>query len=198
MKPIELRPDLPLEIEEKVLAPQQVIYVRLVGAYVNLDYCAAWQRLWNHVREENLFAPEIGHLCIYHDDPKVTEPDKLRTDVCLALPRVGKPKGEVGVKEVAGGKYAIFRYRGPYSNLHAVYDTIYLKWIPERGYKLGNTPGFEKYLNHPDHVKPEDLGCVDEFGAADICQCQLFFSSFSMLNRTTIRNMIFFMVPFFS
>mgnify|MGYP003069795743 CR=1 FL=1 len=157
MKPIELRPDLPLEIEEKVLALQQVIYVRLAGAYVNLDYSAAWQRLWNHVREENLFAPEVGHLCIYHDDPKVTEPDKLRTDVCLALPRVGKPKGEVGVKEVAGGKYAIFRYRGPYLNLHAVYDTIYLKWIPERGYKLGNTPGFEKYLNHPDHVKPEDL-----------------------------------------
>ena len=41
MKPIELRPDLPLEIEEKVLAPQQVIYVRLAGAYVNLDYSAA-------------------------------------------------------------------------------------------------------------------------------------------------------------
>lgn len=157
MKPIDLRPNLPLEIEEKVLAPQQVIYVRLIGVYANLDYCAAWQRLWNHVREENLFAPEIGHICVYHDDPKVTEPDKLRTDVCLALPRVGKPKGEVGVKEIPGGKYAIFRYKGPYSNLNAVYDTIYLKWIPERGYKLGNTPGFEKYLNHPDNTKPEDL-----------------------------------------
>lgn len=157
MKPVELRPDLSLEIEEKVLAPQQVIYVRLAGAYVNLDYCAAWQRLWNHVREENLFAQEVGFLCVYHDDPKVTKPDKLRTDVCLVLPRVGKPKGEVGVKEIPGGKYAIFRYRGPYANLHAVYDTIYAKWIPERGYKLGDTPGFEKYLNHPDNTKPEDL-----------------------------------------
>ena len=84
-----------------------------MGAYNQLDYCAAWQRLWNYVREENLFAPEVEHICVYHDDPKVTEQDKLRTDVCLVLPRVGKPKGEVGVKEVPGGKYAVFRYQGP-------------------------------------------------------------------------------------
>jgi len=157
MKPVEMRPDLKLEFEERVLAPKRVIYIWLMGAYNQLDYCAAWQRLWNYVREENLFAPEVEHICVYHDDPKVTEQDKLRTDVCLVLPRVGKPKGEVGVKEVPGGKYAVFRYQGPYENLRAVYDTIYAKWIPEKGYKLGDTPGFEKYLNHPDHTEPENL-----------------------------------------
>ena len=157
MKPVEMRPDLKLEFEERVLAPKRVIYIWLMGAYNQLDYCAAWQRLWNYVREENLFAPEVEHICVYHDDPKVTEQDKLRTDVCLVLPRVGKPKGEVGVKEVPGGKYAVFRYQGPYENLRAVYDTIYAKWSPEKGYKLGDTPGFEKYLNHPDHTEPENL-----------------------------------------
>ena len=99
----------------------------------------------------------MEHICVYHDDPKVTEQDKLRTDVCLVLPRVGRPKGEVGVKEIPGGKYTVFRYQGPYENLRAVYDTIYAKWIPEKGYKLGDTPGFEKYLNHPDHTEPENL-----------------------------------------
>lgn len=111
MKPVEVRPDLKLEFEEQVLAPKQVIYVWLTGAYNQLDYCAAWQKLWNYVREENLFAPDVEHICVYHDDPKVTEQDKLRTSVCLVLPRVGKPKGEVGVKEIPGGKYAIFRYQ---------------------------------------------------------------------------------------
>lgn len=96
-------------------------------------------------------------LCIYHDDPKVTEQDKLRTSVCLTLPRVGKPRGEIGVKEIPGGKYAIFRYQGSYENLRAVYDTIYAKWIPEKGYKLGDTPGFEKYLNDPAQTAPENL-----------------------------------------
>lgn len=157
MKPVEMRPDLKIDFEEKVLPVQPVIYIRLTGAYNGLDYCAAWQRLWNHVREENLFAPEVGHVCIYHDDPKVTEPDKLRTYVCLALPRVGKPKGEIGVTEIAGGKYAVFRYQGPYDHLRAVYDTVYGQLLPEHGYNLGDTPGFEKYLNHPDHTRPEDL-----------------------------------------
>ena len=84
MKPVEVRPNLKLEFEEQVLAPKQVIYVWLTGAYNQLDYCAAWQKLWNYVREENLFTPEVEHICVYHDDPKVTEQDKLRTDVCLA------------------------------------------------------------------------------------------------------------------
>lgn len=60
-------------------------------------------------------------------------------------------------KRSSRGKYAVFRYQGPYENLRAVYDTIYAKWIPEKGYKLGDTPGFEKYLNHPDHTEPENL-----------------------------------------
>lgn len=157
MKPVELKPDLKVEVEEKVLFSKQVIYVRLIGAYAGLDYGAAWKRLWDHVREENLFAPEVEHICVYHDDPKVTEQDKLRTEICIALPRVGKPKGEVGVKEIPGGKYAIFRYTGSYANLRAVYDTIYGKLLPEHGYKLGDTPGFEKYLNHPDQTKPDEL-----------------------------------------
>ena len=80
MKPVEVRPNLKLEFEEQVLAPKQVIYVWLTGAYNQLDYCAAWQKLWNYVREENLFTPEVEHICVYHDDPKVTEQDKLRTD----------------------------------------------------------------------------------------------------------------------
>ena len=75
MKPVEVRPDLKLEFEEQVLAPKQVIYVWLTGAYNQLDYCAAWQKLWNYVREENLFAPDVEFLCVYHDDPKVTEQD---------------------------------------------------------------------------------------------------------------------------
>ena len=103
-----MRPDLKLEFEERVLAPKRVIYIWLMGAYNQLDYCAAWQRLWNYVREENLFAPEVEHICVYHDDPKVTEQDKLRTDVCLVLPRVGKPKGEVGVKKFPGENMRYF------------------------------------------------------------------------------------------
>ena len=54
----------------------------------------------------------MEHLAIYHDDPKVTEPEKLRTDICLVIKKEGKPQGEIGVKEMKDGKFAMFLYKG--------------------------------------------------------------------------------------
>lgn len=157
MRPLEVREDLKIETEVRNIPDQQVAYLRLSGTYMNLDYCSAWQRLWQFVKEQNLFSEGIEHICIYHDDPKITEPDKLRTDVCLILLKPAVPKGEIGVKQLAGGKYAIFRYQGPYEHLKSVYDTIYARLLPERGNKPANAPGYEKYLNNPANTAPKDL-----------------------------------------
>lgn len=158
MRPVQINPNLKLdEPQIKTLAPQQAIYLRLTGAYMNNDYCKAWEKLWNFVREQNLFGPGMEHICIYHDDPKVTEPEKLRTDVCLTVSRPVTPKGEIGVKNIEGGKYAIFRYQGSYANLGAVYDMIYSQCLPANGYRIGMSPGYEKYLNNPSDTDPENL-----------------------------------------
>ena len=100
---------------------------------------------------------DIEHVAIYHDDPKVTEESKLRTDICLALPKKAAPKGEIGVKTIEGGKYAMFLYTGSYEHLGAVYDTIYGKWLSESGQRLRNYHCFEKYINNPDKTPPEKL-----------------------------------------
>lgn len=158
MRPVLLNPDLKLKAPKIIeMEPKSVIYLRLTGAYMNIDYAGAWTRLWAFVKEHKLFSAGIEHLCVYHDDPKVTEADKLRTDVCLVVQKPAVAKGEVGVKCIEGGKYAVFSYQGPYADLGVVYDTIYGKWLPESGYTLGMTPGFEKYLNHPDKTEPGKL-----------------------------------------
>lgn len=157
MKPIEIRQDLNIETEVKELPERQIAYVRLSGAYMNLDFCGAWQKLWNFVKEQNLFSEGIEHICIYHDDPKVTEEDKLRTYVCLVLPKPAKPVGEIGVKMLPAAKYAIFRYKGPYEHLKSVYDTIYSGKLPEGGFKLLDAPCYENYLNNPANTAPEEL-----------------------------------------
>jgi AraC family transcriptional regulator len=87
----------------------------------------------------------------------VTEESKLRTDVCLVLPGKAESKGEIGVKTIEGGKYAMFLYIGSYEHLGAVYDTIYAKWLPESGQKLRDYHCFEKYLNNPGKTPPEKL-----------------------------------------
>lgn len=158
MKPEQINPDLKIDGPSiKNLPNQQAIYIRLKGAYMTIDYCSAWERLWKYVREQGLFGPEIEHICIYHDDPKVTEPEKLQTDVCLTLNSTAKPQGEIGVKSIEGGRYAIFSYQGSYANLGSVYNMIYGQYLPANGYRLGRTPGFEKYLNNPSDTDPENL-----------------------------------------
>ncbi len=122
-----------------------------------LAYCEAWKKLYAYVNEEKIYTGCMEYICIFHDDPKVTETKNLRTDVCFTVPVAVQPKGEIGVKEIPRGKYLVFRYKGPYSNLGAVYDTIYGHWIPESGYKISDARGYEVYLNNPGNTPPEEL-----------------------------------------
>ena len=153
---VELRPDLNVISKVETIPAQQVVYVRLSGDYPSHDFCGAWRKLYKFVYE-NKIENTMGHICVYHDDPKVTPTEKLRTDVCLTVTGPVVPRGEVGVKEIPAGKYAVFTYKGPYDHLYAVYNTIYAHWLPELGCALRDAPNFEKYVNDPDHAAPEDL-----------------------------------------
>ncbi|WP_372474709.1 GyrI-like domain-containing protein [Capnocytophaga sp. ARDL2] len=139
------------------LEPKKVIYIALTGTYGTLNYGDTYVKLWAFVKENKLFTAGIEHICISHDDPKITEGDKQRSDICLAIHKPAKPQGEVGVKEIEGGKYAVFHYQGAYDNLGKVYDTIFGKWLPESGYELRSIVPFEKYLNDARKTPPEKL-----------------------------------------
>lgn len=139
------------------LDSKRAIYIRLNGAYNNLDFPGTFAKLWSYVKERKLFSAGIEHIGIYHNDPKVTEVEKLRSDVCLVICKPAEPHGEIGVKDIAGGKYAIFSYQGPYNNLGVVYDTIFSKWMPESGEQLRDQPLFEKYINDPTRTEPAKL-----------------------------------------
>lgn len=179
MKPLKINSNLELTERIVTLEPKKAIYVCLIGDYKKNDYGMAWQKLWQYVRSSGKFSEEmkkicqdnpnpniikqmliegkIAHVGIYHDDPKVTEGDKQRADICLVLPFEMEPKGEIGVKEIAGGKYAAYRYQGSYDNLDEVYDTVYGKYIPESGYQIDARPGFEIYLNDPECTAPDKM-----------------------------------------
>ena len=150
--------------EFKLKAPKMIemenktaIYIRLTGAYSELDFPSAYAKLWNFIKEHKLFSAGIEHLGIYYDDPKVTESSQLRSDVCLVVRKPVQPQGEIGVKEIPGGKYAVFSYQGPYSNLGILYDAIFAEWLPSSGCELRNLPVFEKYCNDPTRTAPEKL-----------------------------------------
>ncbi|NDV68412.1 GyrI-like domain-containing protein [Dysgonomonas sp. 25] len=159
MKPIQLNANLNISKKKVVtFKPKTAIYIQRIGGYQTLDYGEVWKTLWEYVKENKLFTlMGMEHICIYHNDPKVTSEDKLHTDICLTVSKKAKPKGEIGVKMVKEGKYLMFRYQGSYEHLGSVYDTIYEKHIPEGGYQLRNASCFEKYLNNPMNTAPEKL-----------------------------------------
>jgi AraC family transcriptional regulator len=141
-----------LELNDKT-----AIYIRLTGAYDELDFSGTYTKLWAFIKEHKLFSAGIEVICNYYDDPKVTESSRLRTDVCLVIQKPAKPQGEIGVKVIPGGKYAVFSYQGPYDKLGMVYDTIFSEWLPSSGSELRNLPLYEKYCNDPARTKPEKL-----------------------------------------
>ena len=157
MKPIQINEELKLKPKVVELEPKQAIYVKVSGDYQKIDYCGAWNKLWSYVKENKLYSAGIEHIAISYDDPKVTEADKLRSDICLVLPKKAEPKGEIGVKTMEGGKYLMFLYQGPYENLASVYDTIHAKYILEGEYTLRHSYCFDKYVNNPDNTPADKL-----------------------------------------
>lgn len=157
MKPAIIHPELELKREIREIPARNVIYIRLFGDYKLNDYCGTWMRIFKFLKEQNLPMGEVMPLCIYHDDPKVTPADKLRTDVCMVMPEAVPPKGDIGYKLLPAGRYAVFLYKGSYEHLQAVYDTIYGKYIPEMECTLRDEASAERYLNNPADTAPEEL-----------------------------------------
>lgn len=155
----EVQPTIKLKAPKIVdTSAKQAICIHLTGAYNGLDFDGAYTKLWKFVKEHKLFTAGIEHFSIYHDDPQITESSKLRTEICLVIHKPVQPQGEISTKEIQGGKYAVFNYTGPYSNLGAAYDYIFGEWLPDSGYQLcNNAPTLEKYLNNPKRVIPDKL-----------------------------------------
>jgi len=147
--------ELNLKPQIKLVKEKKVIYVQVVGKYEE-SAGEAWKQLVDFMKQEKLFSFGIESIGIGHDDPSVTESDKLRYDACMTIKKDVQPKGNVGVKAIKGGKYAIFKYKGPYTNLEQVYDYIFKNWLPASNFELEDKPCFEKYLNNPDKHKPEN------------------------------------------
>jgi AraC family transcriptional regulator len=78
---------------------------------------------------------DAGMFGIGHDNPNITDEDKLRFDACISWDD----------KTVEGGKYTMFLHKGAYENLKSTYDMIG-DWIVESGVNIEDKPMFEKYL----------------------------------------------------
>ncbi|MBR9653163.1 GyrI-like domain-containing protein [Thalassovita aquimarina] len=47
-----------------------------------------------------------------------------------------------------GGRYAVFRFTGSYSEMTRAFDTVMLRWLPESEWKLDSREVFERYPSY--------------------------------------------------
>ena len=115
---------------EKSLPDLHLLFVRRYGNYTQSPW-TAWQAMISFINENHLDRSKMRYFGISHDDPQVTNEDKLRYDAAILAPHDGKEKGEVGKQVLKGGKYAIFTHQGAYTGLEEAFNRIFLKWLPD-------------------------------------------------------------------
>jgi AraC family transcriptional regulator len=116
-----------------------------------------FDRLMALAAGQGLLGAEIRTFGIYYDDPSATPVSALRADACLAIPDDCAPAGDLQVREIRGGRYAVVRYVGPYAELEHPYKWLYGTWLAESGEEPDNAPTVEEYLNDARTVPPTEL-----------------------------------------
>lgn len=161
---IEMKDKQDVHVEVMEMPAYHVAYVRHIGPYKgdsNL-FENLFNRLMRWAGPRNLLRfPETQIMSVYHDDPKITDENKLRTSVCITVPEDTPVEGDIGKMTVPGGKFAAARFElsasGEYQN---AWDFVYGTWLPESGFQPDDRLCYELYRNNPKE-HPEGLHIVD-------------------------------------
>ena len=137
--------------EIKTLEPIEVVYCRHYGSYSSMQVAFGKLMKWAYPR--GLVAvPDFKMASVYHDDPQVTEEDKLVSDACIIVSEPVKTEGEIGSYTLNGGQYAVGRFEIAMDEFPLAWESM-RTLMNEHGCQYCGTP-FEVYLNngeeHPD------------------------------------------------
>ena len=87
------------QVEVKEMPELNVAYVRHIGPYKGDSklFESLFGKLMKWAGPRGLLRfPETKVLSVYHDDPKITDEEKLRTSACITIPEDSPVVGEIG------------------------------------------------------------------------------------------------------
>lgn len=98
-------------------------------------------------------------LTIYHDSPKITSPNNIRSSIAIALNKKVNVEGEICLKTFSPGKCIVSRFEITPDKFQQAWESSFV-WMSENGYKKSEQDPFEIYYNNcQDH--PENKFIVD-------------------------------------
>ncbi len=140
------------EIAATDMDAMTVVYIEKKGPYGETG--KTMEELLGLMKGKELKMRNAPMAC-YYDDPNTVDPKETRYEVLSQF--VGEFKGDkdLKVKEIPAQKMAKMLYVGPYEKCEPAYKEMY-GWIAENNYEPCG-PSFERYLNDPSKVTPEEL-----------------------------------------
>jgi AraC family transcriptional regulator len=117
-----------------------------------------WVELIQRVRALELCGDEIDAYAITYDDPALTSSERCRYHACVRVTGIGgAPPEPLFMAEIPDGRYAVFPYRGPGSEIGRMYRDIYALWFPHSSLAPDTPPPIEHYI----HDEPDEHGVID-------------------------------------
>ncbi len=160
---ITMKNEMNVNVEIQDLKPMTVAYVRHMGPYKGDSglFAELFGKLYRWAGPRGLLNfPETLVMSIYHDDPNLTEQDKLRLSVCITVPEETEVEGEIGKMEIPAGKWALARFELGEKDYEAAWQAVMGEWLPSSGYQPDDRPCMEIYRNNPEE-HPEHKCVVD-------------------------------------
>ncbi len=132
--------------EIKDMPAMDVVYCRHTGRFDQIG--TAYDKLFKWAGPRGLLQfPEAQGITYYHDDPKVTDPEKIRQSACITVKGDVKTEGEIGKMKIPGGKFVVGHFEIHTHEFQQAWDSTCL-WLSQSGYEPADASPYEIYYNN--------------------------------------------------
>lgn len=151
-----LRGELKMQkVEIRDMEEIPLVGLRHKGPYMEIG--RAFERLGVFGQKHGLIEPGMASFALYFDDPDLVPHDQLNSFAGMLETKPVDLDAPFERLSVEAGRFAVMRYKGPYSELPKAYNWFYGEWLQNEEVELRDAPCMEEYLNNPRSVAPADL-----------------------------------------
>jgi AraC family transcriptional regulator len=100
-------------------------------------------------------APAGPFIGVYFNDPRQVKPEELKWNIGFQVSKDANIQPPLKKAEFKHKTIAVYLHIGPYEKMNQAYEKVF-KYAEDKGYKT-LWPTYDKFLNNPMQVKPEEL-----------------------------------------
>lgn len=130
------------------LAEIEVAYVRYTGRYQGMGevFADLFNRLTTWAEPRGFLTSDAWLLAVYHDNPSITETDRLRVSACISVPDDVAADGDIGRMRLDGGACALGRFELGEQDYPEAWYSLAGGWLPDSGYEPDDRLPFERFF----------------------------------------------------